>query len=205
MGAAATHRTGPSVRIAQDEGRCRRQYSPPWPRCRRAVIACSGTPPVVAVIRRMPSHAGALPALVATGSAAAPRDYGPYSPAIRLLSGHKPVEGRTVRRLPWRTKLHCLLRRSGPICRRDGTAYGWLPIALTIMTSNPRVTHRVSRRQFCSAMALTAAGVAVAACRTGARSTPSPSATGAFRDATLVFPKCSFIDHTPVALKSSRV
>jgi hypothetical protein len=57
------------------------------------------------------------------------------------------------------------------------------------LTSKPRVTHRVSRRQFCPAMALTAAGVAVAGCRTGTTSTPSPSASGASRDATLVFPE----------------
>ena len=51
------------------------------------------------------------------------------------------------------------------------------------------MTHRVSRRQFCSAMALTAAGVAVARCRIDATSTPSPSASGAPRDGTLVFPE----------------
>jgi beta-glucosidase len=38
-------------------------------------------------------------------------------------------------------------------------------------------------------MALTAAGIAVAGCRIGATATPSPSASGAPRDGTLVFPE----------------
>src|SRR5512133_536245 len=51
------------------------------------------------------------------------------------------------------------------------------------------MTHRVSRRQFCSAMALTAAGMAIAGCRIGASSTPSPSASGTPRGATPAFPE----------------
>jgi hypothetical protein len=134
--AAATHRTGLSVRIAQDEGRCRRRYSPPWSRCRRAVSACEHWDS---------RRGGDMPNAEPRGSPASPRGHwicrgaeGPMAltrPRSGLLSGHKPVEGRTVRRLPWCTKLHCLLRAQWPICRRDGTSYDWLPSALTIMTS----------------------------------------------------------------------
>jgi hypothetical protein len=53
----------------------------------------------------------------------------------------------------------------------------------------PVMTQKVSRRQFCSAVVLTAAGVAGAGCRRGVGPAPSPSPSEASRDAALAFPE----------------
>jgi hypothetical protein len=51
------------------------------------------------------------------------------------------------------------------------------------------MTQKVSRRRFCSAVVLTAAGVAAAGCRAGIGPAPSPLPSEASRDAALSFPE----------------
>ena len=51
------------------------------------------------------------------------------------------------------------------------------------------MTHKVSRRQFCSAVVLTAVGMATGGCRTGVSPAPSATPSEASRDAALLFPQ----------------
>ena len=51
------------------------------------------------------------------------------------------------------------------------------------------MTHKVSRRQFCSALVLTAAGIAAAGCRAGVGPAPSPWPSEASHGAALAFPE----------------